>query len=73
MKRAKYIFNKVLGDNYRITCISTVSRLPKKKIIEISAKERELLEFDKKYLEKIKKGNNKAIKHLLLFEHPIYQ
>jgi uncharacterized SAM-binding protein YcdF (DUF218 family) len=71
--RAEYVFKKILGKNYMMTFETANTELDPDKLMQINNKENKLLAYDKKCLSKIKSGDEKEIKRLLFFHHPLYQ
>ena len=72
MERTKYIFKKVLGPEYDIDFAEAPSKLTSLELKEKEIIEKKILTFTKKWMDKIKDGDDLAIKQLLYTEHPGY-
>lgn len=72
LPRTKYIFEKVLGNEYEIEFVPVDSKLSPEKLTIQTNKESKTTEFLRKWFDEIKSGDMNAIKELMYTKHPGY-
>lgn len=72
MPRTRYIFEKVLGSDYKIEFVPVDSRLNPEDLAAKIDKENKTTEFLKKWFDSIKTGDTEAIRNLMYTKHPGY-
>jgi len=72
LKRTKYIFKKIFGLNYKVRFVGINNYKNLEKLKKEIKQENKLLKFTKQWFDKIKDGDDKKIKNILLKEHPGY-
>lgn len=72
ISRTRYIFEKVLGDDYSIDFVGVGSRMSSNEFDSRVDKEERTLELLKTWLDPIDSGDTKAIKEMMFTKHPAY-
>lgn len=72
LQRAKYVFEKVLGEDYHIHFIGTKNTLSAKDLELMILREKKVTEFIKQYTDKIDPEDDKTTENMLYSEHPAY-
>lgn len=70
--RTGAIFEKILGDDYELECVSSESGLSPERMAAQTAKEAKTSEFLKTWFDAIAPGDTEAIKKLMYTKHPGY-
>jgi len=70
--RTRYVFEKVLGNDYTIEFVSVDSKLSPEEFSVKVNKENKTTEFLKKWFDSINPGDTKAVKELMYTKHPGY-
>ena len=70
--KTKYVFQKVLGNNYYFKTESTKSGLSASKVKELKLRERKVVDWFKKYFENTRDGDLEMIEKYLYTHHPGY-
>lgn len=71
-KKAKYIFQKVLGPEYEMDFIETQGKLSRPEFEKKIQREQKVLSLLKQWMSQIKDGDDTEIKNLLYTKHPGY-
>ncbi len=72
MQRSRYLFEKFFGKRFRVSFVSSKSRLSNEKLKLRKKSEKETLDLIKRFYRDVKNGDFKEMRRRILINHPLY-